>query len=155
VNEKHFRSIVAVLGIVATGRLARGAYVKAVRLWDVDVLFGVFGHAWADNREVLFAVGAWRAGVDESVQTRAQIAIAHKPRGHGLSGGLETKGSFHNGQSLNDKTTLRQGRGGASPAQLTPPVQLKTPAADRRSLAPTIPEIAFPCKQHLRLLAVI
>ena len=55
-DHKHLSRVMAVLRVDTARRLARAANVEAVRIGNVDMLFGVFGNSGADNREIFFCL---------------------------------------------------------------------------------------------------
>ena len=82
VNPEDFRSLVAVLGVYATGWLARGPDIEAVRLAYVHMLVRVLGDARSDDGEILLRLAAGRAGVDERGAAGNQFPVTHQSRPH-------------------------------------------------------------------------
>ena len=82
VDPEDFGGLVAVLGVHASGRLARRADIEAVRLAYVHVLVRVLGDARADDREVLLRLAARRASIDKRGAARDQLAVTDEPRPH-------------------------------------------------------------------------
>ena len=69
-DYEHLSRLVAVLRIDTTRWLACAADIEPVRLRDVDVLVGVFGHSWTNGGEVLLCFRTRRTGIDEGIEAR-------------------------------------------------------------------------------------
>lgn len=75
-DDEDLGGLVAMLGVDAARGLTRAADVEAVGEAEVDVLVGVLGDAGADDGEVLLALAAGSAGVDEGVAAGTQVGVA-------------------------------------------------------------------------------
>jgi hypothetical protein len=76
-NNEDFRSSVTVKRICTTRRLACATNIKPWRLFDVDVLIGIFRDPATNDCKVFLAFCPWVVGIDESSSTRSKIVKSH------------------------------------------------------------------------------